>query len=205
MVTEAEKRRFAGVLHGILRVLSAVFLGLSWFNAVGVLAADARASRVGPVVRVSIGGGSARTDVADASNSASGVVLGLQAGTAVRRFQFLGDLTFQPFKVANPRRAESFTTLYALASLQVQTGMGAYARLGIGPAFFRYSGPDVVGTSDTSIAYGATLGYESRRETGIRPGIEALARWSSSSDGELSARVIALQITATWYRSQTTR
>jgi hypothetical protein len=127
--------------------------------------------------------------------SAHGVVLTAQAGVARRRVRFLADLAIQPFKAPNPVRAESFRALHTLASLEVHSDAGLYARAGLGAAFFWYAGPDIVGPTDAGIGFGAAIGHEFPRRRRTRLGVEGIVRWSASSDGELSTRLFALQLT----------
>lgn len=147
-------------------------------------------------VRAGIGGGAGMTRVGEETNTAAGPVGNLQIGLSGRRAQLALDLEVQPFRVENPLRREAYRAAHLLPSVQVYFGK-AYLRGGLGLARLWYSGADVFRAQETNLAYGLSAGYE-RHSRRIRPGVEVVGRWTHSPDGELRARLLAVQVMATW-------
>lgn len=171
----------------------AVAFGMSLLSASAVHSEQRQTG--GLVLRVGVGSARALAAVASQSDPRLGVVGSGQAGVALRRVAIVVDATIQPFRVRNPKRAESLAVLYVLPSVQVEGG-GGFLRAGIGVARFWYSGSDVFVPSDTSLGLGASLGYGFRRPFAV----EAIGRWSASSDGELTHRLLGIQVTYSWHR-----
>jgi hypothetical protein len=170
-------------------------LGLASLLCTSPVEAQPARNPDGAVLRLGVGGAMANTHVGGDENDGHGISLTAQAGVARRRVRFVADLAIQPFKVRNPVRAEAFRTLQTLASLELHSDWGSYVRAGVGGAFFWYAGPDIVGPTDAGFAFGAAIGHEFRRQRRPRLGVEGIVRWSSSSDGELTTRLFALQLT----------
>jgi hypothetical protein len=175
------------------RLLRLALFGL-WFALPQGAAAQGIPFKPGIVFRLGIGGGSGGTTVADESNTSGGVIGTAGVGIAGAGTRWLLEAEGQPFKVQNPVRDEAFRAVYALASFQVGL-LGAYVRPGVGLGALFFTGDDVAEDTDVGPAVGLSAGYEIPL-TGIA--VEAIGRWSISSDAELDARLYGIQLVKSW-------
>lgn len=148
----------------------------------------------GILVRLGAGAGSGGTTVSDRSDDSWGVIGTLGAGLSTGSLRWLVEAEGQAFEVQNPVQDESFRAIYALASLQVGL-LGLYVRPGVGVGALFFEGEDVAEDSDLGLAAGVSAGYEIPL-TGLA--VEGIARWTSTSDGELDARLYGVQLVKTW-------
>lgn len=123
---------------------------------------DTLAKSSSTVLRIGVAAGAASTGVGGQNSTDAGIVLtGLVGFPISGRSDLALDLAIQPFEAQNPVRDEAYTTVYALAGLELglDARHRAFVRPELGAAFRSWSGSDVFTASETGVALGVALGY----------------------------------------------
>jgi hypothetical protein len=111
------------------------------------------------------------------------------------------EVDLQPRKVQNPSRAEAFTSLYFLVSVQWHLGPRFYLRPGLGTQFRSWSGSDPVTSADAGGAIGLSAGYDLVLRPGFRLSPELFWRGAIIElEGNVGASLSGLSIVGRWAR-----
>ena len=157
-------------------------------------------------VRVGAGLGLATSEVGGEKSSKVGPVVSATFGSG-GKLSVAVQAEYQPFKVANPVKAEAYRVLFVLPSLELRfhtlsdDGVAEVnLRGGIGLARFWWSGPEAGVPSENGVALSLSAGLRSHAVLAGRLMGEIGVQSGASSDFSASAGLLSIRVLAVWPR-----